>query len=366
MPEKTVPLISVVVPVYNVRPWLRRCLDSVLAQTFTDWECILVDDGSTDGSGAVCDEYAARDPRFTVIHKENGGVSSARNAGLDAAKGEYIQFLDSDDWIDHRLMETAVELQRRDPEAMVIWFWNCHEELLLKKRGSSDPLPVLCTTREQQCWRPNLYVEVTMRLFPAEMVRQAGLRFDTALGRQGSVPEDMDFTRRYIDARYGAEDFPIFLITEPTYFYCRENPTSLSRAVHLPEDRINNMESPQSKYLDQMLQECARLRTTFDPGTDPMAVSHYTRHYLRCFAFGLWSARQLKEPLPENFFRRPEVLGLLALTKENRVFSAYYPLFRLGLAGPVARLYAWDEGGSIWYWRFYEVFYRLFFRGWER
>lgn len=93
------PQLSIIVPVYNVMRFLRECLDSIASQTFSDWEAILVDDGSTDGSGAVCDEYAARDPRFRVIHKANGGQSSARNMALDVARGEYIGFVDSDDFI---------------------------------------------------------------------------------------------------------------------------------------------------------------------------------------------------------------------------------------------------------------------------
>lgn len=91
--------ISVIVPVYNVEAYLARCVDSILAQTYGNLEVILVDDGAKDNSGAICDAYAAKDPRVRVIHKENGGLSSARNAGLDAATGEYIAFLDSDDWI---------------------------------------------------------------------------------------------------------------------------------------------------------------------------------------------------------------------------------------------------------------------------
>lgn len=92
--------ISVIVPVYNVEPYLRRCVDSILGQTYENLEVILVDDGSSDGSGAVCDEYEAKDSRVRVIHKENGGLSSARNAGIDASTGEYLSFIDSDDWIE--------------------------------------------------------------------------------------------------------------------------------------------------------------------------------------------------------------------------------------------------------------------------
>ena len=92
--------ISVIVPVYNVEEYLARCVDSVLAQTYENLEVILVDDGATDTSGAICDAYATKDSRVKVIHKENGGLSSARNTGLEAATGECIAFVDSDDWIE--------------------------------------------------------------------------------------------------------------------------------------------------------------------------------------------------------------------------------------------------------------------------
>lgn len=91
--------VSIIVPVYNAEKTLNRCIDSILQQTFTDWELLLIDDGSKDSSGDICDEYARKDPRIKVFHKENGGVSSARNIGLDNAKGEWITFVDSDDWI---------------------------------------------------------------------------------------------------------------------------------------------------------------------------------------------------------------------------------------------------------------------------
>ncbi len=98
------PKISIIVPVYKVEKYIRRCLDSIQAQTFIDWECILIDDGSPDASGKICDEYASKDDRFKVFHQENAGVSAARNQGLDCAKGEWITFVDSDDWIDRGML----------------------------------------------------------------------------------------------------------------------------------------------------------------------------------------------------------------------------------------------------------------------
>lgn len=100
-----IPLISVIVPVYNAEKYLPKCLDSILAQTYKKLEIILVDDGSTDNSGKICDEYALKDSRIKIIHKQNGGVSSARNVALSVAKGEYIGFVDSDDYIENDMYE---------------------------------------------------------------------------------------------------------------------------------------------------------------------------------------------------------------------------------------------------------------------
>jgi glycosyltransferase involved in cell wall biosynthesis len=107
------PLISIIAPVYNVEPYIRRCIDSILAQTFTDFECILVDDGSPDKCPAICDEYAAKDKRFTVIHKgQNEGLPKARKSGLDAAKSEFVFHLDSDDWLEPNALELLYRKQR--------------------------------------------------------------------------------------------------------------------------------------------------------------------------------------------------------------------------------------------------------------
>ena len=113
------PAISIIIPVYNVEKYLRRCLDSVLNQTFTDWQAICVNDGSPDGSGEILVEYAARDSRFIIVNKENGGLSDARNAGLPHATGEYIMYLDSDDFIHPQTMEIAYHMARRDNSDIV-------------------------------------------------------------------------------------------------------------------------------------------------------------------------------------------------------------------------------------------------------
>ena len=108
------PSISVIVPVYQAEKFLHRCLDSVARQTFSDWELILVDDGSTDGSAALCDRFAAKDNRVRVFHrKKNQGVSEARNLGINEAKGDYIAFLDADDCYEFQALETLWNLREQ-------------------------------------------------------------------------------------------------------------------------------------------------------------------------------------------------------------------------------------------------------------
>ena len=107
------PAISVIVPVYQAEALLPQCVESVLAQTFSDWELLLIDDGSRDGSPTLCDGYAARDPRIRVFHKPNGGVSTARNLGLEQATGPYIAFLDADDTFEPAALETLWYLREK-------------------------------------------------------------------------------------------------------------------------------------------------------------------------------------------------------------------------------------------------------------
>lgn len=113
------PVISIIIPVYNVEKYLRRCLDSVLNQTFQDWQAICVNDGSPDNSAKILEEYAKKDSRFVVVTKENGGLSDARNAGLPHAMGEYIMYLDSDDFIHPQTMEIAYYMAKRDNSDIV-------------------------------------------------------------------------------------------------------------------------------------------------------------------------------------------------------------------------------------------------------
>ena len=138
-------LISVIVPVYNVERYLRRCVDSILHQTYRNLEVLLVDDGSTDASGAICDEYAAQEERVTAVHQKNGGLSAARNAGLERAQGTYLCFVDSDDFLNSRMLETLCrDLQEQDADVAVVGFrmFEREEELA----PAELTVPVQCMT----------------------------------------------------------------------------------------------------------------------------------------------------------------------------------------------------------------------------
>lgn len=360
--EDHAPLISIIVPVYNYKAYLRRCLDSIAAQTFSDWECLVVDDGSSDGSAAICDEYATNDPRFRVIHKENGGVSSARNAGLEAARGEFLMFSDQDDAIDPHSMEYALEMQRQDPEAMVMWKFTRDETEFREK--CQEPLSFRRLRYLDMFWQDNLFHTIWNRMYSMDTVRRSGIRFDVTLGWKNKLGEDVDFNQKYIHARYPQGDFTLLCSEQPRYFYFPDNSAAVTE--NLEKLSVQALPQPQSGYLEPLLTECARILDTVHVQDQVRQAYSLCHHYLRCFAFGLWSARQLKEPLPEGFFRRPEIRRLLDLTKTQKVFSVYYLPFRLHMARLSARLYAWDESHHINYWRCYELMYRLFFRGWKK
>lgn len=124
----TQPLVSIVIPVFNVERHLRQCLDSVLRQTLKEWECICIDDGSPDGSGAILDEYGNKDARFKIIHQRNRGVSAARNLGIKLASAPYLTFIDSDDWVEDDALESLLSAMEESCADMVMCSICIHQE----------------------------------------------------------------------------------------------------------------------------------------------------------------------------------------------------------------------------------------------
>jgi len=199
------PFFTIIIPVYRSTPYLRDCLDSVRNQTLTDWECICVDDGNTDGSGAILDEYARKDARFTAIHQKHRGVSAARNAALSQARGSWITFVDGDDLIEPDMLDSFHQAILRMPEAALHCCGTSRDlyagsrlvqtETTLPSRDQYIPaektgtfLRYLLTSLDMEaCWN---------KVFRAELLKKNSLRFNTS----AVVFEDFQFVLDYLSA----------------------------------------------------------------------------------------------------------------------------------------------------------------------
>ena len=194
------PLASVIVPVYNVSPYLSECAASICGQTYSNLEIILVDDGSSDGSGALCDELAEKDPRVQVIHQENRGVSAARNAGLNAASGTYIYFVDGDDWVGETLVEETAAVMERGGYDCCTWghtledgesvYFGRRREIVFRFPAEEEKRRFLCR------WVVPCRLDwsVCNRVFRREIIQRNGLRF----AEEQALFEDLDFSFRYL------------------------------------------------------------------------------------------------------------------------------------------------------------------------
>lgn len=187
-------MISIVVPVYNTEKYLRQCIDSIIRQTCQDWELILVDDGSSDSSGNICDGYAETDARIKVIHQENTGVSAARNAGIRRAAGEYLCFVDSDDWLDESFLE-RFEVEKTNADMYVSgWIYDVNG----KNYSYVKYIPAYCASSSEICMefvRQNLDENGYPwgKLFRTSIVREHDLHFNEKL----SINEDHIFVFQY-------------------------------------------------------------------------------------------------------------------------------------------------------------------------
>ena len=174
------PKVSIIVPVYKAEKYLNRCIDSILAQTFTDWELLLIDDGSPDRSGDICDEYAKKDTRIRVFHKKNGGVSSARNLGLDYVQGEYVTFVDSDDWL---LEKTLTLCSSNFGKYEIVRFSMVFIESLVgdNKRKLVLPLSESKNAIMQRILERNSLLAVCGGIYKRELFSNQSIRFDPKL-----------------------------------------------------------------------------------------------------------------------------------------------------------------------------------------
>lgn len=184
---------SVIIPIYNVENYLRRCLDSLLSQTFTDYEVLLIDDGSTDASGNICDEYVEKDRRVKVVHQKNQGVSVARQRGLDMVQGKYVAFVDPDDFVQPNYLSAMINFAESD-DADLVWcdYTELHHDGEMLHSCNQNIL-----TREElleNILEGKFSAVLWNKLYKASIIKRYGIRFDENL----KTAEDILFVSKYI------------------------------------------------------------------------------------------------------------------------------------------------------------------------
>ena len=261
------PEISIIVPVYNVEKYIKRCIDSILAQTFSDFELILVDDGSKDASGKICDGYAEKDARIRVLHQKNGGVSAARNAALELVRGRYVMFADSDDFVHAQWCERMHAAIVHNPDAWI----NCNMASVTLQgevcpRMKVESCERWIPTSVYALYRGSIAGSPCNKIYDAEIIRSDHLRFNETY----KIGEDTDFNMRY----YKHCKNPL-LIAEPLYSYY-QNEESASHTYrydsfdlyrHTYFDRLPYIEEEyMDEYLDDWLWRFLNmLEQVFDP-----------------------------------------------------------------------------------------------------
>lgn len=256
-------MITVIVPIYNVEAFLPRCIESILAQTYGDFELILVDDGSPDNCGAICDAYAQIDNRIRVIHQKNCGLSAARNAGLDAAQGEYIAFCDSDDYLAQDYLESlysgmiasgadivSADYTKWDPQGNPVW-----KNTFPQRDLTLDSEQVMLEHLINDIALCRIGCEVWTRLFKKDIIQRYHIRFCETCE---SFAEDLGFTLVYtLHCR------KIATVPSKGYYYLLRENSIIRKSEGIP--RLNEMNEV-SVYVGgavNALQDCPFLKANF-------------------------------------------------------------------------------------------------------
>lgn len=314
------PLVSVIVPVYNVALYLDECVESLLRQTYQHLEIIMIDDGSTDESGAMCDHYAASDQRVRTLHQVNAGLASARNAGLDRASGEYVTFVDSDDWVTEVYIEHLLQLATKfDAEITSCAYFRSQSEAGSPGRAGSirclssrDALVALTSEYRNQL------VIVTSKLY------QRGL-FESLRFPSGRLHEDQFLSFRLLDRAHR-----VVLSSDREYFY-RQRSDSIMAAGFSVKGSLDAV----AAFVEQSTYFSSR-------GMDSQAAWLYRRafgKYLGVVAnHGAQSNAQLSEGsishLDDLERARKEMIAALRVTKHGVARGLYYRLcLHVGLIG---------------------------------
>lgn len=295
--------ISIIIPVYNVEKYLANCINSIFTQTYKEWELILVNDGSTDNSGIICDEYASKDSRVKVIHKVNGGVSSARNAGINASDFNLIYFVDSDDFIEPPTLEEIINKYKATNADLVVH--GLVDDNLIDKSirkisystfNESDYAEIIETTD-----RYGLLKGPVCKLFRREIILANKVCFDSSI----SYGEDTKFTFEYL--QYCSS---IAFVPKHFYHYCNWGIASLTRKRYnyqFWENTANMLKEVRMPIVDKF-----RTKSSYSSFIHNVYVSHISK-----------AIHSLYDK--ETFIPREERLIFLKQYKRN-TFIGSYPL----------------------------------------
>jgi glycosyltransferase involved in cell wall biosynthesis len=277
-------MISVIIPVYNAKDYLEDCIDSVLSQTYGNFELLLIDDGSTDGSGEICDAYAEHDSRIKVIHQENSGVSNARNRGLDEAKGDVIGFLDCDDYILPGMYETLIDNMYRSKVRIVmctvmdeqpggnIRKVDTGEKMLISGRDALRNLVTLMGDAAEN--RETIWFSVWNKLYDASLFKE-GIRFDPETDSAEDVPVNL--------AAFSKVDH-ILYYEKPYYFWRHryDNQTNLK----MPKALKGGART--SRYILDYAK-------TLNEKERPVAITAAIRHFYWYYTGGVYALSQARK-----------------------------------------------------------------------
>lgn len=312
-------LISVIIPVYNVEKYLRECLDSVLHQTYKKLEVILVDDGSTDGSGRICDEYAERYPYFRVIHKKNAGLGMARNSGLETATGEYVYFLDSDDYIESTQIEELyhalviyhvdacrVGFKAVDDEKNLLYERKYQLEVFPGERARTDLLPRMLGSSSKS--QDSIEMSASAQLYAMRPIKEHQLSF---CSERELISEDLVFNIDYMQYADGA------CTLDSTGNYYRQNPSSLSHSYL--ENRFEKSKSFYSVILKK-LQEF---------GYGPDAFQRLQKSFFINVRMSI--SQELKDTSPHDRQTKKTIIRNICKDEMLQDIISGYPIKELGL-----------------------------------
>lgn len=287
------PKVSIIVPVYKAEKYLNRCIDSIIAQTFTDWELLLIDDGSPDRSGDICDEYAKKDTRIRVFHKKNGGVSSARNLGLDNVQGEYVTFVDSDDWIDVNTFKVCFS-QIETYDLDILQFSYTRDE---KQLGNVLDFEFHVCTLKKYISEKRLLLCVWGTIFSVDVIKQNYIRFNEKM----KLAEDQLFVFSCLELSNRIMRIPNIL------YYYYDNPCSAT----------NNERSEDLIYSSFQCIEFKKQHPLFAFRIDDLVLFFIEKLMLRGqFAM---TYRLLAELNPRHFNKRPWPSKLMASVSQYNV-----------------------------------------------